>query len=342
MKIRCQQGVNQIYYKVKFNILGSMSKNILITGAAGFIGFHLAKALRLGGNQVTGYDNFNDYYSISLKRDRAALLKKEGISVIEGDVTDELLLPKIVKEQGISHIVHLAAQAGVRYSLVNPQAYIKSNVDGFLNVLEICRRDPRIKLTYASSSSVYGLNTKIPFSEGDRTDNQASLYGVTKKANESMAQTYNHLFGISAVGLRFFTVYGPWGRPDMAYFSFTKAILEERPIEVFNHGQLKRDFTYIDDIVTGISSAMEFGNGCEIFNLGNNQPVDLLEFIEVLEKKLGKKAIKKNMPMQQGDVLVTYADIENSIQKLGYVPKTKLHEGIPRFVDWYLQHHSTK
>ncbi len=313
-------------------------KHVLVTGAAGFIGFHLSKYLRDQGNRVTGLDNFNDYYNPKLKRDRAKELSNREVSVIEGDICNVNLLKQIVDEYQITHFVHLAAQAGVRYSLVNPQAYIKANIEGFTNVLETCRQYNGLKLIYASSSSVYGLNQKIPFSIEDRTDYQASLYGATKKANELFATTYHHLYQIPAVGLRFFTVYGPWGRPDMAYFQFTKAILEDKPIQIFNHGKMKRDFTYIDDIVQGIVAAMELKAENEIFNLGNNHPSDLLYMIELIEKILGKKAHKIFVPMQAGDVIETFADIEYSQQKLAFVPKTQLDEGIAHFIDWYLNY----
>ena len=235
-----------------------------------------------------------------------------------------------------THILHLAAQAGVRYSLQNPQAYLASNVDGFLNVLEICRSLQNIRLIYASSSSVYGLNEKVPFSIGDQTDRQANLYGVTKKSNELMAQTYHHLFGIQATGLRYFTVYGPWGRPDMAYFSFAQAIMEGRPIEIYNHGKMKRDFTYIDDIVTGTTAAIDRGLPSAIFNLGNHRPEGLLTLVELIEQSLGKKARKVFLPMQAGDVTETYADIKESETELGFTPKVPLEEGIHRFIQWYL------
>lgn len=312
-----------------------MSKNILVTGAAGFIGFHLAKALQQRGDLVIGLDNYNDYYSPELKRARERELQKLDIEVTQGDICNLKFLNATIDFNKITHIVHLAAQAGVRYSLTNPQAYIKANMEGFVNILEACRAHPHLKLTYASSSSVYGLNTKTPFSEEDRTDQQASLYGVTKKSNELLAQTYHHLYGISTTGLRFFTVYGAWGRPDMAYFSFTKAILEGKPIEVFNNGKMKRDFTYIDDIISGIVAAIDLEASLEIFNLGNHQPVELDHFISVIEKALGKTAVRKAMPMQKGDVLATYADIAHSQAKLGFSPKTSLEEGIPRFIEWY-------
>lgn len=310
-------------------------KRVFVTGAAGFIGFHLAQKLALRGDQVLGYDNFNDYYDPQLKRERVALLQKAGVTVIEGDICNLELLQKSVSQHRTSHLVHLAAQAGVRYSLSNPQAYIRSNLEGFVNILETCRCHPSIKLTYASSSSVYGRNQKTPFAVADRTDQQASLYGVTKKSNELLAETYHHLYQIPVTGLRFFTVYGPWGRPDMAYFSFTKAILEGRPIDVYNEGKLQRDFTYIDDIVAGTIAAIDLEAACEIFNLGNHQPVELLRFIEILEQALGKKAQKRMISMQSGDVLTTYADIDYSAEKLGFRPRISLEEGIPRFTEWY-------
>lgn len=315
-------------------------KHVLVTGAAGFIGFHLTKHLTSRGDKVIGLDNFNDYYDPLLKRNRAKELARQDVSIIEGDICDAKLLNKIVEDHQITHFTHLAAQAGVRYSLENPQAYIKANIEGFVNVLETCRQCPNLKLTYASSSSVYGFNKKIPFSIEDRTDQQASLYGVTKKTNELLATTYHHLYQIPVTGLRFFTVYGPWGRPDMAYFQFTKAISEGQPIQIFNHGKMRRDFTYIDDIVQGITAAIDLEAKNEIFNLGNHQPIDLLNMVELIEKCLGKKAHKVLMPMQAGDVLETYADIESSRKKLGYIPKTKLDEGIPLFVDWYSKYKS--
>lgn len=313
------------------------SKGILITGAAGFIGFHLALALNARGDEVFGLDNFNDYYDPLLKRERAKLLALKNINVVEADVCDGLLLQGLVTEKNITHIVHLAAQAGVRYSLVNPKAYIKANIDGFLSVLETCRQFPGVPLIYASSSSVYGTNKKTPFAVNDRTDGQASLYGVTKKTNELMAYTYHHLYGIPVTGLRFFTVYGPWGRPDMAYYSFTKAILEEKPIDVYHFGHMQRDFTYIDDIVTGVLAAIDLSASHEIFNLGNHRPESLAALISSIEESLGKKAKMRHLPMQPGDVEVTYADIESSRQKLGFIPTVTLQEGIKKFVSWYIE-----
>lgn len=310
-------------------------KRILVTGAAGFIGYHAALALVQRGDFVIGIDHYNAYYDTNLKWARTAELKKKGITVVKGDLSEEGILKKLVIEHKITHILHLAAQAGVRYSLTHPEIYIQSNITGFLNVLEVCRAFPSIPLIYASSSSVYGLNSTIPFTETDRTDHQASLYGVTKKTNELMAHSYHHLFGLSVTGLRFFTVYGPWGRPDMAYFSFAEAILENRPIQLFNYGHMQRDFTYIDDIVEGILAAIDRQEKCAIYNLGNHHPEQLGYLVELLEEKLGKKAQKEWVEHQAGDVLSTYASIEESREKLNFVPKVSLSEGISRFVEWY-------
>lgn len=311
-----------------------MKKHILVTGAAGFIGFHLIKALKERGDAVIGYDNFNDYYDPKLKLNRVLELKKLGIKVIKGDISNKKKLMSLMEKQGITHIAHLAAQAGVRYSLINPDVYVESNLAGFVNILEICRHTSA-KLTYASSSSVYGANKKIPFAETDFTDSPVSLYGATKKANELLAYSYHHLFGISMSGLRFFTVYGPWGRPDMAYYSFAKAILEGKTIDLFNHGQMERDFTYIDDIISGTIAAIDLEAPFEIFNLGNNHPEKLGSLVELLEKNLGKKANTRLLPMQPGDVVATYADIKHSQALLGYSPKTPLAEGIRKFCDWF-------
>lgn len=313
-------------------------QRVLITGAAGFIGFHLASHLHGRGDAVVGYDNFNDYYTPQLKRDRAQLLKKEGIEVVEGAICDADQLQQVIATFRPTHVVHLAAQAGVRYSVTHPHAYIEANLAGFLQILEACRANAGLKLVYASSSSVYGLNDKVPFAVTDETNRPASLYGATKKANEVMAHSYHHLYGISMTGLRFFTVYGPWGRPDMAYYSFTQAIEEGRPIEVYNHGKMQRDFTYIDDIVTGISAALDRCDGYHLYNLGNDHPVELSHFIELIEQAIGKRASKIPKPMQPGDVRKTWADISQSRQQLGYDPKTSLEVGIPRFVQWYREH----
>jgi UDP-glucuronate 4-epimerase len=312
---------------------------IFITGIAGFIGFHVALALKKRGDTVFGCDNFNDYYAPDLKRDRAAVLAEQGIEVVEADILDRLLIEKIVEDEEITHFVHLAAQAGVRYSMSHPEAYVHSNLDGFVQVIELIRKYPHIPLIYASSSSVYGLNTKIPFSESDPTDSPSSLYGATKKSNEVMAHAYHHMYGIQATGLRFFTVYGPWGRPDMAYFSFTRAILEGRPIKIFNGGKMKRDFTYIEDIVAGTLSAIDLSAPLEIFNLGNNKPVEVLHLVDLLEKHLGKTAIKELLPVQKSEVPITYADISKSQQKLSFKPKTSLEQGIVKFLSWYREYH---
>lgn len=317
-------------------------KRVFVTGAAGFIGFHVARALHQRGDSVLGLDNFNSYYDPLLKRARAAELANQGMVVLEGDCSDFEKIQKSVEKYQPTHILHLAAQAGVRYSLQDPRAYIKSNVDGFLNILEICRQHPNIPLVYASSSSVYGLNKKTPFFLEDRTDSQASLYGVTKKTNELMAQTYHHLFGIKATGLRFFTVYGPWGRPDMAIFLFTRAILENKPIEIYNHGNMKRDFTYIDDIVEGTIAALDRAFPDAIFNLGHHHPEELLHLVTLLEKELDKKAKKTFLPMQAGDVVSTYADISESQRLLGFSPKVSLEEGIGHFVKWYKDFYTIK
>lgn len=312
-----------------------MTKHILVTGAAGFIGYHTSLALKGQGDTVVGYDNFNDYYNPRLKEERATLLAKQGIKVIRGDLCDSGLLEKVVRENKLTHIIHLAAQAGVRYSLVNPKAYIISNMEGFANILELCRHH-QLPLVYASSSSVYGTNTKIPFSIEDPTDNPASFYGATKKANEVMAFSYHHLYQIPMTGLRFFTVYGPWGRPDMAYYSFAEAIYSGKPIPLFNHGKMERDFTYIDDIVEGILAAVDLEGGAEIFNLGNHHPETLNTFVSLLEHYIGKQAIVEFLPMQPGDVPITYADIELSQKRLGFTPKTSLAEGLEKFVAWFL------
>lgn len=312
-----------------------MVKKVFITGAAGFIGYHLAQYLQQRGDIVLGYDNFNDYYNPVLKRRRAQLLQQNGISVLEGDVCHGENLKTAIEEHQTTHLVHLAAQAGVRYSLTNPDAYIKANISGFLQILEICRQIPNIKLTYASSSSVYGLNQKAPFAVDDRTDRQASLYGVTKKTNELMAQTYHHLYGVCSTGLRFFTVYGPWGRPDMAYYSFTEAIMQGKPIDLYNFGNMQRDFTYIDDIVTGTAAAIDLEASLELFNLGNHRPEPLMHLVSTLEELLGKKAIINSIPMQKGDVPATFADIDQSHKLLGFYPKTPLKEGLSKFVTWH-------
>lgn len=312
-----------------------MSKRVLLTGAAGFIGFHLAKFLKKRGDFVIGYDNFNDYYSPALKRWRAEELQKVGVEVVAADICDGALLKSLLAKEKITHVVHFAAQAGVRYSLKNPSAYVKSNLEGLVQVLEACRHSQGVHLTFASSSSVYGLNTKIPFSPDDKTDQPANLYGATKKSGELLAFSYHHVFSLPIAILRFFTVYGPWGRPDMAYFAFTDAILSGRTIELFNNGQMKRDFTYIDDLIEGVAAAMDLGGGWEVFNLGNNRPVSLLDFVTILEEVVGKKAKKELLPMQPGEVVETFADINYSREKLHFSPKMQLKEGLSRFFIWY-------
>ena len=311
-------------------------KKILVTGAAGFIGFHLCRALSARGDRVVGYDNFNPYYSPQLKAARAQLLKQDNVPLIHADLCDPTSLEQALSEHSITHLVHLAAQAGVRYSLENPQAYVQSNLNGFVQVLEALKMRPHIPLIYASSSSVYGLNKKVPFAETDPTDQPASFYGATKKSDEVIAHAYHHTFQIPMIGLRFFTVYGPWGRPDMAYYSFTKAICEGNPISVYNNGLVKRDFTYIDDIIRGTIEAIDRCRGCEVINLGNNQPENVNAMVTILENLLGKKAIRKDLPLPSGDVPITYADLTKSKQLLNFQPTTDLQQGLELFVNWYL------
>lgn len=310
-------------------------KRIFITGIAGFIGYHLALELSRRGHFVIGIDNFNNYYDIGLKRKRAEQLKEKNIPVIEGEISQKELLEQSILSNKITHLVHLAAQAGVRYSITNPEVYQESNSNGFFHILEILRKHPHIKLTFASSSSVYGLNKKIPFSESDPTDLPANFYGATKKSNELMAFAYHNLYGISAVGLRFFTVYGPWGRPDMAYFSFAQAIKEGKPIKLFNHGNMKRDFTYVDDIVAGVCAAIDLEADFEIFNLGNNKPEELMKMIQIIEASLGKKANLELLPMPIGEIQITYADIGKAQKILDFAPKTSLDVGMEQFLNWF-------
>ena len=328
---------------------------VLVTGAAGFIGFHLVQSLCRRGDTVVGIDNINDYYPVSLKYAR---LCESGIAeeeIVQGhrvasrtmpnysflrlDITDLPSLERLFEEERFDAVVNLAAQAGVRYSIENPFAYIQSNVVGFINLLECCRRAKVAHLVYASSSSVYGGNTKTPFSESDRVDNQVSVYAATKKSNELMANVYAKLYGLPVTGLRFFTVYGPWGRPDMAPMLFTKAILSGKPIKVFNNGDLSRDFTYIDDIIEGVvrvlDSAPQGAIPAEVYNIGHGSPVPLMDFIHTLEDKLGRKAEMQMMPMQPGDVYTTYADTTALANRFGYEPSTSLDAGIESFVHWY-------
>lgn len=330
---------------------------ILITGAAGFIGFHLAKRLLEEEHSVIGYDNLNEYYDVDLKLSRLKILNSySNFAFFKGDLQDKEVLSEVFKSYEPTHVVNLAAQAGVRYSLTNPDIYIDSNIKGFLNVLE-CSKQYKIEhLVYASSSSVYGGNTKLPFSTTDNVDKPISLYAATKKANELMAYTYSHLFEIPTTGLRFFTVYGPWGRPDMALFLFTEAILKGIPIKVFNNGKMMRDFTYIDDIIDGVvklinNKPMFNESICKlptsnvetapyrIYNIGNNNPVELEYFIEVLERFLGKKAIKEYFPIQPGDVPKTCADINDLVRDIGFRPSKSIEYGIEKFVEWYRQYY---
>jgi len=332
-----------------------MGKRILVTGAAGFIGFHTCLRLLAGGARVLGLDDLNAYYDVELKQARLARLEGlAGFAFERCDVADKARVLALLGDFRPHYVVHLAAQAGVRFSLQDPSAYLRANIDGFLAVLEACRAQPVRHLIYASSSSVYGANSKVPFCESDRVDNPRSLYAVTKRTNELMAHTYAELFAIPVSGLRFFTVYGPWGRPDMAYFSFTKAILEGRPIDVFNHGQMQRDFTYIDDVVEAIArlvplppnaaaatgasgDAAAAALGHRLYNVGNHSPVALQQFIAVIEATLGRKAELRLLPMQPGDVPITYADVARLSAAVAFAPRTPLEEGIARFVAWYRQ-----
>lgn len=314
----------------------------LLTGAAGFIGMHTAIRLLERGDQVIGIDNLNDYYDPALKASRLdQLAKYPEFRFLPMDIADTAEVAKLFKSEQFQQVIHLAAQAGVRYSLINPQAYIQSNLVGFANILEGCRQAGIEHLVYASSSSVYGGNTKMPFSELDNVDRPVSLYAATKKSNELMAHTYSHLYGIPTTGLRFFTVYGPWGRPDMAYFKFTQAILQGKAIEVYNHGDMRRDFTYIDDIVEGVVRVAGFpassasGPPYQIFNIGNHMPVALMDFIGMLEKTIGKQAEKIFLPMQDGDVPATYADTSALQSLVGFSPSTTIETGIANFYKWY-------
>lgn len=333
-------------------------KKILVTGAAGFIGYHLSRRLLQRGDEVVGLDNLNEYYDVNLKLDRLKQIKFErNFRPVRMDLADREAVSKLFSEEKFDMVVNLAAQAGVRYSLKNPYAYMDSNVSGFLNILEGCRHTEVQHLVFASSSSVYGANTKMPFSVHDNVDHPVSLYAATKKADELMAHTYSSLYGLHCTGLRFFTVYGPWGRPDMAYFLFTGAISEGRPIEVFNHGKMQRDFTYIDDIIEGVIKVMDKVPGPDpawdgadpdsatsyapyrLYNIGNNRPVELMHFIEVIEECLGKKAEKILLPMQPGDVPATFADIDDLMRDVGFKPSTPLEEGMKKFVEWYKEYY---
>jgi UDP-glucuronate 4-epimerase len=329
-------------------------KKALVTGAAGFIGFHLSRRLLENGVQVVGIDNLNPYYDVKLKEDRLEQLAAcEGFSFFRIDLEDTAAVDGVFKQTQPEVVVNLAAQAGVRYSITNPHAYVASNLVGFVNILESCRHNGVKHLVFASSSSVYGANTRMPFSVHDNVDHPVSLYAATKKSNELMAHTYSHLYGLPCTGLRFFTVYGPWGRPDMALFLFTKAILEDTPIKVFNHGKMQRDFTYIDDIVEGVVRVMATpavpdpewrGDAPDPgtsyapyrnYNIGNNNPVELTHFIQVIENTLGKEAQKEYLDLQPGDVPATYADVDALISDVGFKPETPIETGIGKFVDWY-------
>lgn len=333
-------------------------KMVLVTGAAGFIGFHLCKKLCESGHDVIGVDNLNEYYDVNLKMDRLKHLEKiENFTFYRMSLESRKDMSELFLKNQFDVVVNLAAQPGVRYSLVNPYSYVDSNINGFLNILEGCRCSRVKHLVFASSSSVYGANVRIPFSVHDNVDHPVSLYAATKKANELMAHSYSHLFRLPCTGLRFFTVYGPWGRPDMAYFLFAKAILEGKPIDVFNQGKMQRDFTYIDDIVEGIVRVMRkfpepdsAWSGIDpdaatssapykLFNIGNSNPVELMHFVEVLETSLKKKTEKRLLPMQPGDVPVTYADVDDLMKWVGFRPRTSVEEGVKRFVEWYKEYY---
>ncbi len=338
--------------------MGFEFKNVLVTGAAGFIGFHLCRQLLKDDVKITGIDNLNPYYDVGLKQDRLNnILSAPNFKFVKMDMADQSDMQDLFNNNKFDVVVNLAAQAGVRYSLENPHAYVDSNLVGFVNILEGCRHSGVKHLVFASSSSVYGANTKMPFSVHHNVDHPVSLYAATKKANELMAHTYSHLYGLCCTGLRFFTVYGPWGRPDMALFLFTKAILENKPIKVFNHGKMQRDFTYIDDIIEGVVRVMgrlpeanpewrgdkpDAGTSYapyKIYNIGNNNPVELLEFIGVIEKALKREADKEFLDLQPGDVPATYADVDDLTADVGFKPQTPITTGIQRFVEWYKQYY---
>ncbi|MFR1851729.1 MAG: NAD-dependent epimerase [Clostridium sp.] len=338
-----------------------MREKILITGAAGFIGFHLSNLLLQKGYDVIGIDNMNDYYDIKLKEGRLSILnEKNNFKFYKIDLVDKKNIDYIFEKYKFDYVINLAAQAGVRYSIDNPYAYIDSNVVGFINILEACRHNPVKHLLYASSSSVYGGNKIAPFSTEHQVDHPVSLYAATKKSNELMAHTYSHLYKIPTTGLRFFTVYGPWGRPDMAYFSFTNDILNDKPIKVFNHGKMERDFTYIDDIVEGIYKLLPLAPKSnpewdetednlsesfapyKVYNIGNNQPVQLEKFISVLEDKIGKKAERVYMEMQPGDIVRTYADTSDLEKAIGFKPSTSIEDGLQKFADWYKEFYNVE
>jgi len=333
---------------------GDLPQRILVTGAAGFIGMHVCQRLLTRGDTVVGLDNLNDYYDVSLKEARLWQLKeKEKFTFVKTDLADRQEMAELFARERFDVVINLAAQAGVRYSLTHPHAYVEANLVGFLNILEGCRHHGVQHLVYASSSSVYGANTAMPFSVHDNVDHPVSLYAASKKANELMAHTYSHLYALPTTGLRFFTVYGPWGRPDMALFLFTRAILAGKPIDVFNHGRMRRDFTYIDDIVEGVvrvadrpaqpnpawsSDRPDPGTSAapyRVYNIGNNRPVELLRLIEVLEEALGRQAEKNFLPIQPGDVPATFADVDDLVRDAGFKPETPIEAGVARFVEWY-------
>lgn len=319
------------------------SIKVLVTGGAGFIGFHLSKKMLSRGIKVIGFDNLNDYYDVSLKEDRLKILRQcDAYRFVKGDLADSVMVEQLFAEEKPDVVVNLGAQAGVRYSIDNPRAYIDSNMVGFFNILEACRHYIPTHLLFASSSSVYGNQKKTPFSTTDNVDHPISLYAATKKSNELMAYTYSHLYGIPATGLRFFTVYGPYGRPDMAYFKFADLIRKGKAIKIYNNGDMLRDFTYIDDIVEGIERMLLIppkadaeGNRYKIYNIGNNSPVKLMDFIETLESSLGRVARKEYLPMQPGDVYQTYADVRELMEDYGFRPKTDIETGLKKFADWY-------
>ncbi|MDP6039280.1 MAG: NAD-dependent epimerase [Candidatus Latescibacteria bacterium] len=335
--------------------------NILVTGAAGFIGFHLCNRLLEMGHSVVGLDNVNDYYSVQLKEDRISLLEKEdGFKLVRMDLADESGMANLFKSENLTHVINLAGQAGVRYSLENPSSYVKSNVAGFLNILEGCRHHDIEHLVYASSSSVYGLNTTTPFGIHQNVDHPISLYAATKKADELMAHTYSHLYGVPTTGLRFFSVYGPWGRPDMVAYLWTKAILEDSTIKVFNYGKMRRSFTYVSDIVEGVVRVLQntaspnpewtgqspdpgtSASPYRIYNIGNSSVVELSYFLEILEGLLGKKAVREDLPIQPGDVPDNAADVSDLVQDVGYNPSTSIETGLANFVAWYKEYHNVK
>lgn len=324
-----------------------INKTYLITGGAGFIGFHLSKSLLEKGAKVIGFDNLNDYYEVSLKEDRLAILEQyDNYRFIRGDLADSAAVISVFQEQQPQIVVNLGAQAGVRYSIDNPEAYMQSNMMGFFHILQACRYFPVEHLVYASSSSVYGGNDKVPFSTEDKVDEPVSLYAATKKSNELMAHAYSKLYQIPVTGLRFFTVYGPFGRPDMAYYKFTKKIMAGEPIQIYNNGDMYRDFTYIDDIVKGVENILcnppavnSKGARYKIYNIGNNKPEKLMDFIEALEKCLGRTAVKEYLPMQPGDVYQTYADVSDLMRDYDFKPDTSIEEGLGKFVEWYRQYY---